>query len=216
VSNKLTTFEDTENEPVFDKPTPQSTPKPAAVSSDPDDIYSPDAMTVRAIDTPHAEAGNVISLPNRISVGKPSKQAYFRCNPDLFVTTRLINHESSRAFFYPLGTEVIDGLSEFIKVVELYGIITRGGEFRFWPVNVSEVENDWNDSARDLLEVARTDWVGYRSLEGRYVPRYPAGDLSEPIWPTNPLKDLLARAFRGTHTIKNLDHRIALQLLGKQ
>jgi hypothetical protein len=205
-------FVDVDEDEVTPVEAKQSKPK----ADDPDDIYSPDAMTVKAVDTPHASAGNVISLPNRISVGKPSKQAYFRCNPDLFVTTHLINHEASRAFYYPLGAAVIDGLSEFIKIVELYGIITRGGEFRFWPVNVSEVENDWNDSARDLLEIARADWVGYRSLEGRYVPRYPAGDLSEPIWPTNTMQDLLARAFRGTHTIKNLDHRIALQLLGKQ
>jgi hypothetical protein len=210
-------FTDTDeiDEPVFDdaeEPKQASKPKQ---SDDPDDIYSPEAMSVKAADTPQAHASTVVSLPNRIAVGKPSKQAYFRHNPEFFITTKLISHEASRAFYYPLGASVNDGLSEFIKVVDLYGIITRLGEFRFWPVNVSEVENDWNDSARDLLEIAKDEWVGFRSLEGRYVPRYPQGNIAEPVWPNTTMKDLLARAFRGTHTIKDLNHKIALQLLGK-
>jgi len=120
-------FVDVDEDEVTPVEAKQSKPK----SDDPDELYSLEAMSVKVSDTPHASAGNVITLPNRISVGKPSKQAYFRCHPDFFVTTRLINHEASRAFYYPLGDVVLGGLCEFVKIVDLYGIITRGGEFRF-------------------------------------------------------------------------------------
>jgi hypothetical protein len=183
---------------------------------EPDDIYDPAAMAVKVGDTPTASAATEIKLPNRITVDKPSKQAYIRSNPELFITTQLIKHEASKAFYYPLTAVVRDGLSEFVKVVELHGYVTLFGDVRFWPINVSEIENDWNDSAREILEIAQAEWIGYRSLEGRYAPRYPGSDHAEPVWPETTMKDLLSRASRGTRTIKDMQHKVALSLLGKK
>jgi hypothetical protein len=178
-------------------------------------LYSPEAMAVPSSATPQAGATTKMPLPTRISVGKVSKQAYFRHNPELRLTTRLINHVGSRAFYYPIGDEVTNTLSEFVNTVELYGCVTKAGVFQFWPINVIEMENDWNDSARELLDMAVEEWVGYRSAEGRYLPRYPQGDLGEPVWPQTTMQDLLARAFRGVRTIKSLDHKVARELLGR-
>jgi hypothetical protein len=183
---------------------------------DPDDMYSPDRMALKAIDTPHAGVTEgAVALPNRIAVGKPSKQAYFRHSPDFYIQTLLVNHEASRAYYFPATQEIRNDLSEFVKPVELFGIQTLGGDFRFWPININEMENDWTESAKEILQEAIEAWVGYRSLEGRYAVRYPHTEPAEPTWPTVGMKDLLARCFRGTHTIKDSKHPVYRKLLGK-
>jgi len=182
--------------------------------NDPDSLYDPKAMAIGAQNTPTAGATTEVKLPNRITVDKPSKQAYIRHNPDFYLQTVLIKHEASRAFYYPATAEVRDGLSEFVKVVDLYGVVTLLGDFRFWPVGVSEIENEWNDSAREVVLASIDEWVGFKSLEGRYQIRYPAAEHGEPQWPDASLKELLARAFRGTRTISDLEHKVARSLLG--
>jgi hypothetical protein len=182
----------------------------------PEDIYSPEAMAVKSGDTVTASGSTVVKLPKRITVQKASKQAYFRSNLDFHIKTSLIPHESSKAYYYPIGSEVRDALSEFIRTVELFGCVTLQGDFFFWPLSVSEIENEWTESAREILELAQDEWVGYRSMEGRYAPRHPGEEHGNPIWPDTTMQDLLSRAFRGTRTIKDLNHRVVLSLLGKR
>jgi hypothetical protein len=91
----------------------------------PDDIYSPEAMAVKSGDTVTASGSTVGKLPKRITVQKASKQAYFRSNLDFYIKTQLVHHESSKGFYYPIGSEVRDALSEFIKTVELFGCVTE-------------------------------------------------------------------------------------------
>jgi hypothetical protein len=198
---------------------PAFVPKPdvkSAKSSDPDALYSPQAMAISAQNTPTAGATTKVKLPNRITVDKPSKQAYFRHDPQLYLQTVLIAHEASRAYYYPATEAVREGLSEFVKVVDLYGMVTLLGDFRFWPVTVLDADNDWNDSAREIILTSVDEWVGYRSLEGRYQIRYPQVAHGEPLFPEATLHELLARSFRGTRTIMDLNHKVAKSLLGSK
>jgi len=193
---------------------PKPAPGPAVQDDDPDAIYAPESMALKSSDIHLAGATTEIKLPNRITVDKPSKQAYFRHHPDFYLKTFLIKHEATRAWYYPATPEVRDLLSEFVRVVELYGYVTLLGDFRFWPITVTEAENDWNESAREIIQQSVEEWVGFRSLEGRYEVRHPNGDHPEPKWPKAAMKELLARAFRGTRTVKDMSHRVAKSLLG--
>ena len=77
-------------------------------------------------------------------------------------------------------------------------------------------ENTWNQSQRQVAEIAQNKWVRLQSnmSAGSYDTQVAEGEIPEPIWPTLSFDEILNIAFPPTHIIDSLDHPALRKLRG--
>jgi hypothetical protein len=82
------------------------------------------------------------------------------------------------------------------------------------------LDNDWNRSALEACELAKTRWVkaASRKSEGvdGYKARYAKDEdaFPQPAWPTQTLEELLLATFADKYRIEDHDHDALKRLLG--
>jgi hypothetical protein len=88
-----------------------------------------------------------------------------------------------------------------------------------WPVYLPGADgkvNEWHRAAAQAAELAMTKWVRIKAnmVVKTYDIYEAVSDLSEPVWPTQPLHELLSIGFRDK-LVDNLDHPLLKRIRGE-
>jgi hypothetical protein len=160
-----------------------------------------------------------------LSVRKPDKQWWIRVHPDpaYSLAVSLLQDRAGAEFetLYLVRPEMRADLEGEFGTYQLFLAATRTGSCFFWPVKLPDPGSDtstWTSTALAVAMEAQRGWVRIipdKKGRGYYtkVPRNPKG-FSEPTWPTESLRDLLALAF-GAHVIADPSHPVAMALRGE-
>ena len=98
-------------------------------------------------------------------------------------------------------------------------VINRQGVVFLWPCRLPEEtgrRNPWHESALEAAARAKTNWMRIAAdmSLGAYRIWQASGELPEPEWPEQSLRDLLAIAFKGRY-IDTHDHAVLKRLRGE-
>ena len=83
------------------------------------------------------------------------------------------------------------------------------------------LDNSWNATACQGLEVAKTKWVSITSRKAERVDAYKLGypeqqeAFPEPKWPTQTLEEIVGATFDSNHQILSDDHPALARLIGR-
>jgi hypothetical protein len=155
-----------------------------------------------------------------VPVTKAGKQRYVRVHRDKaynFECAILQLEGEDRP--YLLSPEIAQAITKDAKRVDLKLAMDRQGNIFLWPVPpVPEDGNDntWNQSQREVAELAETHWVRLTSnrIIGCYEPIVAQGEIPEPIWPEMSMEEILTIAFGSTHVITDHEHPALQKLWG--
>jgi len=155
-----------------------------------------------------------------VPVGKPGKQKYVRVNPNsdnkLVCATLKLEDEERK---YLVSPHIVQAIIQDVKSVILSLAIDRQGNVFLWevpPTPLEGRENTWNQSQRQIAEMAENKWVRLKSnmSSGSYDAQVAEGEIPEPIWPTLSCDEILNIAFPPTHIIDSFDHPVLRKLRG--
>jgi hypothetical protein len=163
---------------------------------------------------------SAVPLLTSIPVRKPDRQQFVRVHPgdNYHYDTAILEYERES---YLVAANMLGALQDEYRPVRLVLAMARGGMVPFlWPLKLPSSDgrtNTWNDSARMAAEAAKTAWV--RVLPNHnlslYETRTAEGIADDPVWPDEPIENILEIAFRG-RTIMDEDHPIVAKLRGLQ
>ncbi len=167
-----------------------------------------------------AALANVKPILATVPVRKPNKQDYIRVHPaeEYQLTTALLELKDERET-YLIAPELRQELFGELLPVTIFTAINRQGVVFLWPCRLPDEtgrSNSWHESALEAAERAKGRWTrvaadmslgAYRIWEAR-------GDLPEPEWPEQSLRDLLSIAFKGRY-VDSLDHLVLKRLRGE-
>jgi hypothetical protein len=160
-------------------------------------------------------------------VRKPRKGAYFRVRPgeDYEYRTYVYVDKDEGGMdreVYLVDSLLSDSLDdEFTSVmsgVTLHLALERHAERPFvWRVGTplnGEKDNAYWESAREIADLAKTQWVRMVTIPGGYGHYLPSSKVSipEPIWPEIPFGEILRLAFKN-RVIDSMDHPIMRNLI---
>ena len=104
-----------------------------------------------------------------------------------------------------------------VKNITFVLCINRDGEQFIMPCKSPSYPNEPYATTRlEGVEAARSKWIRIRLKNGEkgYVIIPATGNFPDPIWPAEPFKAILTRAFGGRY-IMNLDHPVLKRLRGE-
>ena len=155
-----------------------------------------------------------------VPVSKPAKQRYVRVqrDRDYHFDCAVLNLEGEDRPFL-LSPQVAQGIAKDAKRVTLKLAIDRQSNLFLWPVPPIPEEgtdNPWNQSQREVAELAEEQWVRLTSNRsvGCYEPIVAQGDIPEPVWPEMSMDQILSIAFGSTHVIMDDEHPALQKLWG--
>lgn len=155
-----------------------------------------------------------------VPVTKAAKQRYVRVHRDkgYHFECALLNLEGEDRPFL-LSPEIAQTIAKDAKRAILKLAIDRQGNIFLWPVPpIPEDGNDnpWNQSQREVAELAEQYWVRLTSNRsvGCYEPIVAQGDIPEPVWPELTMDEILTIAFGSTHVIMDHEHPALQKLWG--
>lgn len=196
---------------------PNEVQPPLRTGTESNSIFS-DLAALRLSDTDTASLTGAGEVLSHVPVRKPTRDEFFRVHPDphmsLVSTVYVDKAERETYFVTPAMRGTLLGET---KPVLLTVAVTTQGVVMIFPVNlpVDGRTNAWNDTARQAVELAKTEWVRMAAdmrLGGNRI--YKAeGELSDPEWPEQSLSELLEIAFRG-RIIDTPDHPVLRRLRG--
>ena len=156
-----------------------------------------------------------------IRVDKPAKQQFVRARVgDLWrtvcATVRLAGDERP----YIVDPSVAHLVAHDMKLVQLRLAIDRQGNLFLWPVPLPPaegVENLWNQSQRQIADLAEMRWVRLMSNNaiGAYEAFEAGAEIPEPTWPELTFAEILEIAFGHGHVIDDHDHPAIRTLRGE-
>jgi hypothetical protein len=155
----------------------------------------------------------------RVPVKKPGRAEFVRVHPDpamSIVTAVYVDAEERETYF--IAPAMRAELAGEAKAVNLVTAITRQGVLFFWPVPVpaeGASPNAWWLSSIEAAGMAQAKWcrVAADMALGSYRIYAAEGELSDPVWPTQTLQELLVVAFKDK-VIASADHPIVKRLRG--
>lgn len=140
-----------------------------------------------------------------VPVRKPRKSEFFRVNESAAYTVDtavLIHEQGLDRETYLLAPNMRSALPDMTVTVRLFTCLSRRDVLFLWPARLPTPDGNtgraWHTSALEAAEIAKKHWVriqGDKEL-GAYVTHQAQGDLGNPIWPSQPLKELLKIAFK--------------------
>jgi hypothetical protein len=184
---------------------------------------SPDPFdpTNLRIDQSFLNHGVAKKLLTTLPIRKPNKQDFVRVHPGeaYRMTAALIELSEDRETYIltPGFTHQLAENEYFIAT--LYLCINRQKVLSFWPVKLPGPDGrqmNWHTSAADGVEKAMKKWIrltANMSL-GAYEIAEAAGNLPDPEWPEQSMRELLAIAFKG-RIIDGVDHPVMKKLNGE-
>lgn len=189
-----------------------------AQQSDLNDSFSPERLKLSQ------NFSATISVKKRltgIQVRKPNKQEFIRVHssPDYCIQTAVLDY-AEEGQTYLVDPSLWPQLSNELIPKILYTTITRQGTIRLWPIRLPNEEgklDDWNQSALEAAEIAKTAWIRVTSNRsaGVYEVFEAIGILEEPDWPDLSFSELLQIAFKDKYFIDNWNHPALLKLRGE-
>lgn len=179
---------------------PQAGPNPPPAPMPPPDQFSREALR---LNQSYAAALGLERHIHNVPVDKPSSEAWFRVHPDdqmCFDTYLLHIKNGPDRGVYQVGATLLPLLSgeRQLKPTRLVLCIDRQAELRFWPLRLPGPdgrEDDWMSSALAIAEQAKQRWVRMVAGANGFTSLTTAAVISEPVWPTRSLDDLLNLAF---------------------
>jgi hypothetical protein len=184
----------------------------------PVDPFDPAALRVNADDV----AVSAVRLT--VPVRRPGRQEFFRVNPaDEYTLDSLIYVREVDGLdrdTYLVVPALYGELADVCRHVRLFTCISRRDVLFLWPVRLPDADGAgrlWHTSALEIADLAKKSWLrmrGDRDL-GAYVPFLAKGDLGEPTWPDEPLRELLKIASK-ERFIDSLHHDALRELRGER
>ena len=181
------------------------------------DPFDPEALR---LSQDFAALANVKPVLATVPVRKPGRQDYFRVRPaeDYRLTTALLELKDERET-YLIAPELRHELFGELLPVTIFTAINRQGVVFLWPCRLPDETgrtNPWHESALEAAELAKAKWtrIAADMSLGAYRIWEAAGELPEPEWPEQSLRDLLAIAFKGRY-IDTHDHAVLKRLRGE-
>ena len=181
------------------------------------DPFDPEALR---LSQDFAALANVKPVLATVPVRKPNKQDYVRVHPaeDYQLTTALLELKEERETY--LISPVLRGelFGELVPVT-IFTAINRQGVVFLWPCRLPDEtgrSNPWHLSALEAADCAKSRWtrVAADMSLGAYRIWEASGDLPDPEWPEQSLRDLLKIGFKGRY-IDTLDHGVVKRLRGE-
>ena len=149
-------------------------------------------------------------------IRRASNQEHFRCLADETKWQRLTVFIPDGEFkeYYFVASSMEEMLSLVTRIIRLVPCITLEGIVFFWPLNVSESSNSWNDSARIIAGEATTKWIRMASNKRHkvYEASTPKIPKPEPVWPDEEALDKLLDIATEGRIIDSVDHPIIAKL----
>jgi hypothetical protein len=200
------------------EPTP-AVPLVATVSAPPPDPFDP--MRLRLSQRSVTSVGLRKRLTT-VPVRKPSREWFVRCHPtgEYRLETPVVELKEDRET-YLVNSELWDLLAEEAtfspRMLSL--TVTRSGTPFLWPVRLPGPDgriDSWNGSALEAVATAETSWVRVSANMqlGAYDVIESTAIVDEPVWPTEPMAEILKVAFRGK-LIDSIDHPVLRRLRGE-
>ena len=182
------------------------------------DPFNPESLR---LDPSYADTIGVKKLLLTVPVRKPNRHEFVRVHPDAsyrLEPAAIIELKEERET-YLLTPSMAQALPDEFTPTTLVTTINRQGVLFLWPVKLPGVDgkdNEWNRSAREAAEKAKTNWVRVKSNQslGAYELFVATGDLPEPEWPEVSFAEILRKAFRECH-VDTIDHPLIKRLLGE-
>jgi hypothetical protein len=153
-----------------------------------------------------------------VPVSNPNRHVFFRTHPDpaMSLVTTIFEDKDAREMFFVVP-EMRGALLGETKPVWLTAAITVQGVVMIFPVGLPTDgrSNPWLETKRQAAELAKTRWVRMVAdmQLGAYRIYEAEGELPDPVWPGQPLRELLEIAFKG-RIIDHEDHPLVRRLRG--
>jgi hypothetical protein len=195
------------------KSVPITPPEP-----DPLDPFNPANLR---LDPGYLKSGGVKKLLTTVPVRKPNKQDFIRVHPDpeyRLCGIAIIELRDDRETYLVMPSYAQGLDPQLFNRCNLYLGINRQKVIFLWAVKLPEPGGritGWHSSGVEAAEKAMTQWI-------RVVPNMSLGayeffvaevPLSDPEWPSLPLRDLLQIGFKD-HIIRGPDHPVMQRLRG--
>jgi hypothetical protein len=157
-----------------------------------------------------------------VPVRKPDKAWFVRVHPsdDYALHTAVIELKEDRETYLvaPHLWPALAGESTFSPRA-LFTAVNRQGVLFLWPVRLPGADGKldaWSQSALEAADLARHGWVRVAAnmALGAYEVFQATGELSDPDWPSESLRDLLRIGFKDKY-VTALDHPVLRKLRGE-
>jgi hypothetical protein len=183
------------------------------------DPYDLDALRIDGTDDVAVEK-LLITIPVR----RPSKQQYFRVNPDpayTIDTAVFVREDGIDKETYLVAPGMRDYLVGDYHRVRLFTCVTKRRTPFLWSVRLPDDESggagqSWHRSALEAADEGRKFWIRLQANResGSYDVYRARGDLGDPVWPDKPFRELIQIAFKN-HFIDTPYHDIIRELNGE-
>ena len=159
---------------------------------------------------------NVKKMLTTVPVRKPNKTQFFRTHPGHRMEVMLLKYDETDEQ-YVVKPQVVSEVLQLAKPCRLVLVVDRLGTAFIWPLALPDEERpmDWHKSALEADYEAQSSWVRMAANQalGAYEIFKAAGELSEPIWPTESWNKLVEVAFK-QKIIDTPEHVIIQKLQG--
>jgi hypothetical protein len=179
-------------------------------------------LSALKLDQSFTDSVGVKKLLKTVPVRKPNRQDFTRVHPASefrLSPAALIELKEDRETYLVTPSMAANLPGEF-QPATLFLASNRQGVAFIWPVKLPGPDgkiNSWHQSAAEAAELAMLCWVrvtANMSL-GAYELFEATGNLSDPVWPDLPFKEILQVAF-GDRVIDTPDHPLVRKLEGRQ
>jgi hypothetical protein len=164
------------------------------------------------------ETAGVKKLLTTVPVRKPNPQDFCRVHPsrDYRENFAVIELKEDRETYLIRGHELVSELVGEYTAVTLFTAVNRQGIVFLWPVRLPDPDaKQRHRSMREAAETAMKHWVRTKANMslGAYEITVSESVMAEPVWPKEPLTQLLEIAFRN-RLIDTIDHPVIKRLRG--
>ncbi len=162
------------------------------------------------------------SIKKTIKVGKADKQKFYRVKPgdeNSFSTLVIEDKTEGSSNDYLISPNLVSKIKDETIAVIFHLAISRVGDLLLWRSrlpNKSGKLDTWNRSSLRMKEIAEKSWIRVLSNKNHncYEAMIAKSFLEEPVWPEEPLEELVNDAFKD-HYIDYLDHPVLKKLRGE-
>jgi hypothetical protein len=167
--------------------------------------------------------GAAKKLVTNYVIRKPRKGAFFRVHPGedyQYVTYVYVEKDEAQLekdtylISHRFSAQLDEEFKSVMQGVILYLAKERHAEKPFvWRVGIpleGAKDNKYWESAREIADIAKTEWVRIATSMGcyeHYKPTLTTGIVPEPVWPEIPFGEILRLAFKN-RVIDSMDHPI--------
>ena len=165
----------------------------------------------------YSEQIGVKKLLTTVPVRKPNRTQFFQTHPEYRMDVKLLKYGETDEM-YVVKPEVSADVLQLAKPYRLVLVVDRLGTAFIWPLAIPDEERpmDWHKSALEADLRAQKAWIRLAANQalGAYDIFEAAGELSEPIWPTESWNKLVEVAFK-QKIIDTPEHVIIQKLQGR-